>query len=113
MSKKVVCNDTDTGKQKWLEKSILHYHFVHHILPVDWPAQNWASMMKDWWLSMLANLVYLTQHCSKHLQHCTKTHNLQKSKKRKEHYWHHHQNYIYLLLVGITKHNLSIFLRVF
>jgi len=74
MSKKQCYNDTDTQKQKWLEKSLLHYHFVHHTFPVDWPVQNWTSMMKGWWLSMLLNLVYPTQQCSKHLQHCTKAH---------------------------------------
>jgi hypothetical protein len=74
MSKKQCYNDTDTGKEKWLEKSLLHYHFVHHTFPVDWPAQNWTSMTKGWWLSMLANLVYRTQHCSKHIQHCTNAH---------------------------------------
>jgi hypothetical protein len=73
MSIKQWRNDSDIGKQKWLGKSLLHYQFVHHTFPVDWPVQNWASMRR-WWLSILANQVYLTQQCSKHLWHCTKAH---------------------------------------
>jgi hypothetical protein len=107
-------NDTDTGKQKWLEKSLLHYHFVYQKFHMDWPAQKWASIMKGWWLSMLANIVYPTQHCSKHLQHCTKAHLIyRKVRKGKNNTGIIIRITPTLLLVGITNHNLSIFLKVF